>query len=113
VCVRLITRQRITPMDLDPGYAVAVRLLARHWCAHPLACDCEDSIEKWWMDSAANITRKQLHDALIWLERCGAVESLPAGDGRVRYRRRSEFAPDELRRIADAASVPRASGNRH
>jgi hypothetical protein len=100
---------------MEPGadYVSAVRQLARHWCANPLACDCEDSIERWWMVNEENITRTQLHQALLWLEQCGAIESLRAGDGRVHYRRRHEFDAGRLWRIgnepvADApASHPR------
>ena len=87
-------------MDPDAAYAVAVRLLARHWHEHPHSCDCEEGIEKWWIGSSANVTRAQLRAALQWLEKRGAVESLRAGDGRVRYRRRADFDTEVLRRMA-------------
>jgi hypothetical protein len=88
-------------MKPDIAYAVAVQLLARHWCFRPLACDCEESIERWWLGADAGVTRAQLRSALAWLERIGAIESLRAADGRVRYRRRLDFDSQAMQHIAE------------
>jgi hypothetical protein len=86
-------------MGVDDLAKAAVRELAKHWCANPLACDTTDGMLRWWL-SATGVTRKEaVASALAWMKRRGLVEELRATDGRIRFRRASGVET-RLRRLA-------------
>jgi hypothetical protein len=94
----------MSPQRLE---AEVVRLLARYFHDNPLACDTAEGAMRWWLPQKDDISEGMVTTALDSLVAQGALETLPAVDGRVRYRRiPKEAARTVLARIAKTP-VPR------
>lgn len=100
---------------MKPDVVTMVQKLSRYLRSHPDACDTPEGIARWWLDAdPPPLPVALVETALAWMVSRGAVESLHAADGRVRYRRASASADladrlDAL--VADPASVPPLAGS--
>ena len=80
--------------------------IARHFRAHPHACDTLDGVSRWWLDDGAAPVRA-LQVALDLLENKGIVEAVHAADGRTRYRLAASFgATTRLERLLASPEEP-------
>lgn len=78
------------------------RLLARYFRDNPLACDTPEGALRWWLPQDLDINEGMVVTALENLVALGALETLTAVDGRVRYRcRGGEAARSVLDRHAE------------
>ena len=75
--------------------AEVARLLAGYFHDNPLACDTAEGAMRWWLPQKDGISESMVANALDSLVAQGALEILPAVDGRVRYRR----VPSEASRV--------------
>lgn len=73
-----------------------VRMLARYFGDNPLACDTPEGALRWWLPQDMDINEDMVVKALNTLVARGALQTLPAADGRVRYR----FPGGENARVA-------------
>jgi hypothetical protein len=84
-------------LPIDPAITAIVSRLSQYWREHPDACDTSSGIARWWIDvDPQPVSAAQVEAALEWMSACGLVESLPAADGRVRYRRAGTAAQEPL-----------------
>jgi Fe2+ or Zn2+ uptake regulation protein len=66
--------------------AEVMRLLARYYRDNPLACDTAEGASRWWLPQEPGLSETMVVTALEKLVALGALETLNAIDGRVRYR---------------------------
>lgn len=94
---------------MKPDVVTMVQKLSRYLRSHPDACDTPEGIARWWLDAdPPPLPVSLVEAALAWMVSRGAVESLHAADGRVRYRRASTSGDLDARLAAlvdDPASV--------
>jgi len=76
--------------------ADVVCMLARYFRDNPLACDTAEGALHWWLPQDPNISEHMVVKALESLVAQGGLETLPAVDGRVRYRRMAGDAASAL-----------------
>jgi hypothetical protein len=84
--------------------ADVMRLLARYFRDNPLACDTAEGAFRWWLPQETEISESMVVAALDALVQEGALETLSAADGRVRYRRVAD--PTAGLTLARIAHVP-------
>ena len=72
-------------MPADVTRSEVVHGIVTYVRANPLACDTCHGIVHWWLGLDGCLDEVQA--ALDWLVAAGALERLPAADGRIRYRR--------------------------
>jgi len=83
---------------MKPDVMTMVQKLSRYLRSHPDACDTPEGIARWWIDAdPPPLPVSLVETALAWMASRGAVESLRAADGRVRYRRASAAADLDAR----------------
>lgn len=83
--------------------ADVVSMLARYFRDNPLACDTAEGALHWWLPQDPNISEHMVVKALDSLVAQGGLETLPAVDGRVRYRR---VAGDSARAVLERHAKP-------
>jgi hypothetical protein len=69
----------------EPQLMTVVRCLAQYLRDHPMACDCQEGIARWWLSQDVPVPVVQA--ALALMQRCGVVQESRAADGRIRFRR--------------------------
>ena len=74
-------------MSSQPEEAEVLRHLARYFRDNPLACDTAEGALRWWLPQEKGFNENMVIAALEALVTQGGLETLPAVDGRVRYRR--------------------------
>jgi hypothetical protein len=82
-----------------------VHALVAYLLAHPQASDTAEGIARWWLRTDSPGNSMLLQQALDWMEGQGLIESVVAGDGRVRWRR-SEDAENFARAVAELGLPP-------
>jgi hypothetical protein len=82
-----------------------VHALVAYLLAHPQASDTAEGIARWWLRADVPVNSTLLQQALDWMEGQGLIESVVAGDGRVRWRR-SEDAAGFERAVAELGPPP-------
>ncbi len=70
---------------MEPDVLSTVQQLARQLRLHPNLCDTCEGIARWWLADDTPIP--VVEAALTWMEACKTVQSVPAADGRTRFRR--------------------------
>lgn len=90
-------------MDPHADVLLAMRCLIDHWSQFPQACDTVEGIHRWWLGPDLAATPSDVAAALAWLEHHGAIDSVAAADGRVRFRRGAALERGTLQRLADDA----------
>ncbi len=99
-----------TPIDENRS-ALICRLVA-YVRAKPFACDSCEGIARWWLGLHLSADCNEVQQAIDWLVAAGAMQRLPAADGRIRYRRgQSERASDEA--LAVLQSIYGNYGDQH
>jgi hypothetical protein len=82
-----------------------VHALVTYLLAHPQASDTAEGIARWWLRADSPVNSTLLQQALDWMKGQGLIESVVAGDGRVRWRR-SEDAESFERAVAELGLPP-------
>ncbi len=67
--------------------AELMRQLARYFRDNPLACDTAEGALRWWLPQESKVSESMVVTALNEMVAQGALETLTAVDGRIRYRR--------------------------
>ena len=76
-------------LHMQHEFMTMVQQLSHYLRSHANACDTAEGIARWWLPQAGAgaAPLPVVEAALDWLVERGAVEPIPAADGRVRYRR--------------------------
>lgn len=88
-------------MDTNLRSLQAVRALIRYLEQHPHASDTIEGVHRWWLQPGMAISALDVAHALTLLHQYGAIEMVPASDGRVRYRRSQHFDAEALHKLAE------------